>query len=81
MEAYLVTVQPGGQSDSSEPITYRGEEIFICTKGRLRFELRGKEYLLSPGDTLHLKGDIPHRWENPGPREAAMLMVGAFSLG
>lgn len=79
MEAYVITVPPGGRSDTSEPITYRGEEIFICIKGTMSVELRDQEYLLSPGDTLHLKGDIPHRWSNPGPQEAEIIMIGAFS--
>ena len=81
MEGYLLTVQPGGHSGDVEPIIYQGEEIVICTKGRLRFELRGQEYLLSPGDTLHFKGDIPHRWENPGSVPAEMIMIVAFTYG
>lgn len=79
MEAYLLTVQPGGESGSGELLIHRGEEIVVCTKGRVRFDLRGQDYTLSPGDTLHFKGDIPHRWENPGPREAAMLIICAFT--
>jgi transcriptional regulator with XRE-family HTH domain len=78
MEAYLITVKPGGGSES-QTFTYRGEEIFVCTKGKMAIELRDKEYILTPGDTLHLKGDIPHRWSNPGPRKAEMIMIGAFS--
>lgn len=81
MEGYILTVQPGGHSGNLEPIIYRGEEIVICTKGRLRFILRGQEYLLSPGDTLHFKGDIPHRWENPGSVAAEMIMIIAFTYG
>ncbi len=79
MEAYIITVAPGGQSGGDEPIIYRGEEIVICTKGRFRFEMRGQEHVLRPGDTLHLKGEIPHGWENLGPREAQMIMVCAFN--
>ena len=79
MEAYVITVQPGGQSDASGQITYRGEEIFICTGGQMRIELREQDYVLRPGDTLHLKGDIPHCWSNPGSDVATMIMIGAFS--
>lgn len=79
MEAFQLTIQPGGQSGEIESMIYRGEEIVICKKGKLRFELRGQEYLLSPGDTLHLKGDIPHGWENPGSHEAVIIIVCAFS--
>ncbi len=79
MEAFLITVQPGGESGTGEPIIYRGEEIVICTQGRLRFFVRDQEYPLAPGDTLHFKGEIPHRWENPGPTIAAMVVICAFS--
>ena len=78
-EAYQLTVQPGGQSGEIESMIYRGEEIVICKKGKLRFELRGQEYFLSPCDTLHLKGDIPHGWENHGSQEAVIIIICAFS--
>jgi transcriptional regulator with XRE-family HTH domain len=79
MEAYLLTVQPGGQSGEIESMIYRGEEIIHCKRGKLRFELRGQKYFLSPGDTLHLKGDIPHGWENHGSQEAVIIIVCACS--
>lgn len=79
MEAFRVTVKPGAHSGGEEPITYRGEEIVLCTRGTLVFEMRGQEYRLRPGDTLHFKGNIPHTWRNPGPGEAEMIMVCAFA--
>lgn len=78
MEGFLLTVAPGGGSGRDAPIVYRGEEIVLGMKGRLRFEIRGVEYVIRPGDTLHFKGDIPHAWRNPGPGEAQVLMVCAF---
>ncbi|GIW42405.1 MAG: cupin [Candidatus Binatia bacterium] len=78
MEAFLLTIAPGGESGREAPIVYRGEEIVFGLKGRVHFEIRGSRYVVGPGDTLHFKGDIPHRWENPGPGEARILMVCAF---
>lgn len=78
MEGFLLTVAPGAGSGRDAPIVYRGEEIVIGVKGRLRFEIRGVEYVLRPGDTLHFKGDIPHAWCNLGPGEAQVLMICAF---
>jgi transcriptional regulator with XRE-family HTH domain len=78
MEAFLITVKPGGRSGSDEPIIYRGEEIVVCTRGTLVFEMRGQEHRLHRGDTLHFKGDIPHTWYNPGPEDAEMIMVCDF---
>lgn len=79
MEGFLVTVAPGGKSGPEEPIIYRGEEIVIGLKGRVRFEIRGQEHMVRPGDVLHLKGDIPHFWENRGPGQAQMYMICAFT--
>jgi transcriptional regulator with XRE-family HTH domain len=79
MEAFLLTVAPGGRSGPEEPIIYRGEEIAVGVKGRICFEIRGEEYVLRPGDVLHFKGDIPHAWENRGAGEAQMFVVCAFT--
>ncbi|MFQ5666257.1 MAG: helix-turn-helix domain-containing protein [Candidatus Binatia bacterium] len=79
MEGFLVRVAAGGKSGVEEPIIYRGEEVAIGVKGRIRFEIRGQEYVLRPGGVLHLKGDVPHAWENRGPGEALMYMICAFT--
>ncbi len=79
MEAFLLTVAAGGRSGPEEPIIFRGEAIVVCVKGRLRFEVRGEQYLLRPGDVLHFKGDIPHAWESCGTGEAQMFVVCAFA--
>jgi transcriptional regulator with XRE-family HTH domain len=78
MEAFRIRVKPGGRSGGEDPIIYRGEEIVVCTRGSLVFEIREQEHHLHPGDSLHFKGDIPHAWYNPGPGEAEMIMVCAF---
>lgn len=79
MEGYLIRVGPGGRSGREAPIVYRGEEIVIGVKGKVRFEIRGQSYVVGPGDVLHLKGDVPHYWENAGPGEAQMYMICAFA--
>ena len=77
-EAFLLTIAPRGGSGREAPIVYRGEEIVVGVKGRVRFDIRGVTYVVRPGDTLHFKGDVPHTWANPGPGEAQILMVCAF---
>jgi transcriptional regulator with XRE-family HTH domain len=80
MEGFLVTIAPGGKSGGEESIMYRGEEIVIGVRGRVRFEIRGREYFVRPGDVLHLKGDVPHAWENSGPGDAQIYMICAFAF-
>jgi transcriptional regulator with XRE-family HTH domain len=79
LEGFIVTVAPRGKSGADAPITYRGEEIVFGLAGRVRFRIRGGEYVVGPGDTLHLKGDVPHTWENAGSTTARLLMVCAFA--
>jgi transcriptional regulator with XRE-family HTH domain len=81
LEGFIVTVEPGGKSGADVPITYRGEEIVFGLAGRIRFRIRGEDYVVGPGDTLHLKGDVPHTWENAAAGTARMLMVCAFAYG
>ncbi len=81
MEAFLLTISPGATSGDEVPIRYRGEEIVFGIKGRVQFHIGGDSYTVGPGDTLHFKADIPHRWENPGPRVAEIHMICAFGYG
>lgn len=78
MEAFLLVIEAGGDSGAEGHITYRGEEIVYCLKGRVSFNIRGEDYVVGPGDTLHFKGDIPHRWANVGRGRAELLMTCAF---
>lgn len=79
MEGFLFRVGKGGKSGREVPISYHGEEIVIGVQGCIRFEIRGREYLLKPGDVLHLKGDVPHFWENASNGESAMYMICSFA--
>ncbi len=79
MEGFVVTVAPGGKSGADVPIRYRGEEIVFGLEGHVRFLIRGESYVVATGDTLHLKGNVPHTWENPGTETARVLMVCAFA--
>jgi len=79
MEAFVVTIAPGGRSGADVPIRYRGEEVVFGLRGCVRFVVRGQPYRVGPGDTLHLKGSVPHTWENVGKTTARLLMVCAFA--
>jgi transcriptional regulator with XRE-family HTH domain len=78
MEAFRLEIQPGADSGSEGLIHYRGEEIVYGLRGRIRFMIQNSEYVIGAGDTLHFKGDIPHRWVNIGRGRAEILMICAF---
>lgn len=65
----------GGADSGLDLLSHRGEEIALCVKGKIRFEIEGKPFDLRPGDCLHFKSHLPHRWSNPGPKAARILLV------
>lgn len=75
MEAYLIELP--GRAHSGRPLGYRGELLFYCLRGAVKFWLRGRTETIRAGDTLHLKADISHHWQNPAGTPAEMLVVWA----
>jgi transcriptional regulator with XRE-family HTH domain len=74
LEGGVFTAKAGGQS-GPEMNTHPGEEIIFCLKGRIEVFTPSQSYVLSSGDTLHFKSDIPHRWKNNGKTEAQLIWV------
>lgn len=74
LEGGVLTAKDGGQSGPAMN-THPGEEIIFCLKGKIEVFTPSETYLLSSGDTLHFKSDIPHRWKNGGKREAQLIWV------
>jgi transcriptional regulator with XRE-family HTH domain len=70
----VVTVEPGAGSGPSRAQGDR-EELVLVLHGSLRFDVDGHEYLLREGDSLHLRTDRPHRWENAGAEAAQAAWV------
>ncbi len=74
MEPHLFRIKPGGSS--GESYTHEGEEFLHILKGQFEIWLSGREhYRLRPGDSLYFESSTPHRWKNPGQREAWLLWV------
>lgn len=73
MEAFLVRLPP--HTRSGRPIGTYGELLFIMKKGMLNFMVNGKREVLREGDTLHLKAQVPHRYENKTGTPAEFLAI------
>lgn len=69
----MVTIDPGIDSGKTA-LAYPGEELVYLISGCLEFEVDGV-FRLQPGDTLHLRTDRPHRWQNVGARPAEALWI------
>jgi len=74
MEPHLFRVKPGG--GSGESYSHEGEEFLHVLRGDFEIWLNKSEhYRLKPGDSLYFESSTPHRWKNPGRKEAWVLWV------
>ena len=74
MEPHLFRVKPGG--GSGESYSHEGEEFLHLLRGEFEIWLdKGEHYRLKPGDSLYFESTTPHRWKNPGRKEAWVLWV------
>jgi transcriptional regulator with XRE-family HTH domain len=74
LEGGVFTADPGGGSGET-PGVHSGEEIIMCLSGEVEIEIGEETWLLKPGDTVHFKSDLPHRWNNPGETRAETLWI------
>ena len=74
MEPHLFRVKPGG--GSGESYSHEGEEFLHVLRGYFEIWLNKSEhYRLRPGDSLYFESSTPHRWRNPGRKEAWVLWI------
>jgi transcriptional regulator with XRE-family HTH domain len=75
LEAWRVTLAPGHGSGKA-PLDYDGEELLVGEAGEVVVEVQGERFRVGPGDAVHLKASLPHRWHNHTRRPARFLVVG-----
>jgi len=73
MEPHLFRIAPG--AGSGECYSHEGEEFLFVTCGRLAIFLDNEEYCLRVGDSFYFDSKTPHRWYNPGKKEATILWI------
>jgi DNA-binding transcriptional MerR regulator/mannose-6-phosphate isomerase-like protein (cupin superfamily) len=73
MEPHLFRVAPG--AGSGESYSHLGEEFLYLTSGQLITVLGDQEYQLRVGDSFYFESKTPHRWHNPGKKEAVILWI------
>ena len=74
LEAGFYVVDEGG-TPARTPMSHVGEKLYFVIEGRVRFEIEDDHVLLEPGDVVHLKATIPHRWENAADGPSRMFFV------
>lgn len=56
--------QPASESGPG-PTKHPGEELVYLLEGELCFEFEDQTVHLLPGESVHFRGDLMHRWHNP----------------
>ncbi len=73
MEPHLFRVAPG--AGSGDRYSHDGEEFLYIISGQLEIFLDSKEYRLRAGDSFYFDSNTPHRWQNPGKKEATIIWI------
>lgn len=73
LEPLLVSVKPTVRAEM--PYRHRGEEFAWVIKGELTYIVEGREYLLRPGDCIHLISSVSHALRNDTDETSQALWV------
>ena len=74
LRGLVLRLDPGGDT-GAEPMTHPGQELIVGLVGSCVYEVAGRVYPVTPGDSLLVDSQKPHRARNPGRRAAQLLLV------
>ncbi len=75
LDVVLVEIPPGYTSEVWQH-PYLGEEFIYVLSGKIKVLLGSRTFCLGPGDSVHFRSDIRHRWANTESDVARVLWVG-----
>ncbi len=73
-EILSLVLRPGATSAASVA-GHAAEECSVVLRGAITVELDGQEHQLGVGDSVTIHAEVPHRFTNPGPDDAEVLIV------
>lgn len=65
----------GGRGEARGGAGRTEEEMAVCLKGRVEFEVGAERFDLGPGDTLHFRTEETHAWRNLAPGGSELILV------
>ncbi|MBI4926570.1 MAG: cupin domain-containing protein [Anaerolineae bacterium] len=78
VEAFLLTLENGASSGPTTMI-HSGSELVFCLRGRMEYEVEGKQFVLDAGDSLLFSANQKHHWRNSGGTVVnAIIVISAF---
>lgn len=69
----LMSRFPPGSTSGVEPYSHKGEEAGVVLSGTLEIWVGDKHLVLQEGDSFGFDSSRPHRYRNPGEREAVVI--------
>jgi len=75
LEPMLITLFPNQNIEEIVPYSHQGEEFVYVLEGVLTVFINDKEFQLNPGDSIHMKSNIPHEWANFSNKIVKVLCV------
>ena len=64
-----------GSESGPGPTKHPGEELVYLLEGELCFEFDDETVNLRPGESVHFRGDLTHRWHNPTSQPAKAVWM------
>lgn len=59
-DPFIVTVEPKPENTPIHFNSHEGQEFNLVIEGRMLLNIKGKELILNPGDSLYFDSSIPH---------------------
>jgi len=79
LEAFALSLDPKSADAMGAPlVSHPGEEFCFVIEGSVRFRIGDETVELGPGDSIHLRSDLPHMAWPLGSAPARLLMVTAI---
>jgi transcriptional regulator with XRE-family HTH domain len=73
-EVVSIEIAPG-QAEPDSPFLHSGEECLLVLEGEIAFHLGEELHHLGPGDSITFPGHLPHWANNPGKKNASLIVV------
>jgi transcriptional regulator with XRE-family HTH domain len=73
-EVLSLTITPGATT-SAVGNSHTSEECTVILRGHVVAEIEGREYPLSPGDSIKIHRELAHRFTNMSSEDAELLII------
>jgi len=73
LEGSIHLIPPG--SAFHELVSHQGEEVAYVIEGTLEVTVDSTKYTVNEGDSVYFRSELPHGYENVGPKAARVIVI------